>query len=218
MINTHHPRPRRRLAAVLGVATSIIALGTIAPSAHADGLEASEHFQKVFGQFTDCPALPTSGTVTCTATEVQGFLDRISVDDRHQPTDLSNHAFVRVYDVTLTPGGFTASVRSRALVPARVKIDGTEGGHVSGSATLDDGTTTTFDVVWRAVGPTSKFSGPFDLDNALCPSGEMTGQFRSRVRDAITTGSVVTNGVAEVATSAANTPFIVDETDTGQCV
>jgi hypothetical protein len=219
MLTTHHSHPRRRIAALLGAATALFALGSAVPTvANADGREASEHFQRVFGQFTDCPALPASGTVACSATEVNGFVDRESAGDKTQPTNLDGHAFVIIFDVTLTPDGFTAAIRSSTLVPARVRIDGVEGGRVAGSATLDDGTTTTFDVAWRAVGPTSKFGGPTDFNNALCPSGLASGSFRSKHRDAVTTGSVITNGIPQAATSAFRAPFVVDEVDKGVCV
>jgi hypothetical protein len=218
MLTTHHSHPRRRLAALLGAATTVMAFGTVLPTvAKADGIEASEHFQRAFAQFTDCPALPTSGTISCSATEVNGILDREAAGDQAQPTDLNSQALVIVFDVTLTPTNFTATIRSSSFVPARVRIDSVEGAHVAGSATLDDGTTTTFDVAWRAVGPVSKSGGPGGFTDSLCPSGFADGSFRGKHRDAVTTGSVITNGVAQIPTSAFRAPFVYDEFDKGFC-
>jgi len=220
MLNSHQPRPRRRFAAVLGVATSIIALGTVAPGAHADSntIDVSIRGQRVFAQFTDCPTVfPATGEVHCLATQISGFLGRVTVGDLRVPTPRSDQAEVVLFDVVVTPTEFSASVRGITNVPARVHIDDVAGGRVSGSASFDDGSVSKFDVRWKGVGVPDKSNDPVTFDLPLCPNGQFTGTSRVLFRDAVASGSVVTNGSPEIQTSAVFSPSIRSEVDKGVC-
>lgn len=212
-----------RIRRLVGRGTIAVAIGALvlaatpATATAAPANDINQHYQSGEAQFTNCPNKPPAQETLCLGVDV--FAEEIDGTIQGQPTQGSG-VFVNVVQVHFHPDG-TFDIDEQPIAtgdaPLKVDFDGFNVVSIKGKVPLSDNTVAAVHFSLRAttIEPSHTFKGHFEIPE--CASGFGTVKVRQHFRDASTLGSVDVHGSKTTPTSALITPFILDETDTGNC-